>query len=112
MTSYVKKIRQQFLPAYLLLILLAALTIFTASLYLHTFERDGRERAGRQLESVSDLKISELRQWRKERLGDAALFYRNKYFVDAFNLYLRDPTDSDTRDRLREWLRRLRESYS
>lgn len=107
-----KKIRQYFLPSYLLLVLLAALTIFTASIYLYTFERHGRERTGRQLESISNLKISELQQWRKERLGDAALFYQNKYFVDAFNRCLRDPTDSDTRDRLREWLRRVRESYS
>lgn len=106
-----REIRYNFLSAYLLLVLLAALTILAAFLYLYDFEKDGKERAGRQLESVSSLKVSELRQWRRERFGDVMLFHQNKYFVETFDRYLQDRKDTDARDRLREWLSRLRESY-
>lgn len=76
------------------------------------FERLGMERAERQIESVSTLKISELIQWREERLADARVYHGNPFFSDLVERYGAATRDQDAGDQVVVWLRQIRESYS
>ena len=43
-------------------------------------------------------------QWRKERLGDAAVFYKNDDFSALVRQYLENPKDTEAKTHLRTWL--------
>jgi hypothetical protein len=43
--------------------------------YYRNYERQFRAQAGRQLAAIAELKVNQLVQYRKERLGDANTFY-------------------------------------
>ncbi len=57
-----------------------------------------------ELTAIADLKIDNLQQWRRERLRDASLFYRNTVFSSLVSNFFTDPTDSNNRNRLQDWL--------
>jgi len=44
---------------------------------------------------------------RQERLGDAAIFFRNKIFADLIERFIREPSDEAARERLLDWLGRV-----
>ncbi|MDZ7792154.1 MAG: hypothetical protein U5P10_00260 [Spirochaetia bacterium] len=63
------------------------------------------------LRSIANLKVDELVQWRKERAGDAEVFFRNELFIAALQRYYEDPKDREQLYALRSWLFRVREAY-
>jgi PAS domain S-box-containing protein len=93
-------------------ILLAAGIVGAGFLYYRHNEIRYRTEVERQLSSIADLKVDELVQWRKERLGDAAVLYKNVNFTGLVRRYLETPEDADAQDRLRTWLRHVREGYN
>jgi len=58
-------------PLILLFIVLAAGILTTGYLSYRNYERQFRIETERQLSAIAELKVNELVQWRKERLGDA-----------------------------------------
>jgi len=112
MTKKVRlRIRDHLNLAYFWLGLMAALTILVAAAYNIYFERSGRERMEGQLESISHLKVAELVQWRRERLGDGEVFRGNASFIALVESYAYNKKDPTARLRLITWLRHVRESY-
>ena len=95
----------------LVFVLLAAGIVTAGFLYSRNYEIRYRTEVELQLTAVSDLKVDELVRWRKERLGDAALFYKNLNFSGFVQRYLQKPEDKETEMRLRIWLRHVREGY-
>ncbi|MGZ5487412.1 MAG: hypothetical protein ACXWF4_02690, partial [Candidatus Aminicenantales bacterium] len=68
------------LPSFYLLLAFFALTVGIAAaalLYYRSYEKNYRVEVERQLSAIAELKVSELADWRAERLADAAVFYRN-----------------------------------
>jgi len=95
----------------LVFVLLAAGIVIAGFLYYRNYEIRHRTEVERQLSAVADLKVDEIVHWRKERLGDAALFYKNLNFSELVRRYLQRPDDEETGRRLRTWLQHVREGY-
>jgi len=88
----------------LIFILLAAGILVTGYIYYSNYEKNYRAQVEHQLSSIADLKIGELVQWRKERLADANLLYKNPAFSSVVQRYLEDPDDVVAQEQLRSWL--------
>ncbi|MBU0927046.1 MAG: PAS domain-containing protein [Spirochaetes bacterium] len=88
-----------------------ALAIISSGLcYTIVYERRQREAVARQLQSIAELKIDSLVQWRKERLGDGIIFNANIWFSEAFTLFLASRQDAAASTRLSTWMRKVKES--
>jgi len=86
--------------------------ILTAGyLYYRQFEQKHRLEAEHRLSAIADLKVTELANWRKERLGDAALIQDNPAFAKLMDRYLANDGDVVAEKDLRTWLARLRSYY-
>jgi PAS domain S-box-containing protein len=97
---------------FLLVFAALALTIVTVGyLYYRNYENQYRREVERQLSAIADLKVSELTQWRKERLGDGETFYDNPVFSQLVQRAFEDPPDAISRKQLQWWLNRVREAY-
>ncbi len=96
---------------------LLILTCFTAGLvtigYLFYSNYENKVLGGvkNQLTSIAEMKISGLVQWRKERLGDMSVFYRNSSFFGLVWSYLEYPDDIEGQKQLREWFGTVRKYY-
>jgi len=73
-------------------IALAAGIIAAGTLYYRNYKQDYRLEVERRLSAISELKVGELAQWRKERLGDP-----ETYLYPLLNLW---PTPSRTAETL------------
>jgi PAS domain S-box-containing protein len=96
---------------FLVFVLLAAGIVIAGFLYYRNYEIRHLTEVERQLSAIADLKVDEIVHWRKERLGDAALFYKNFNFSGLVRRYLQQPEDKEVEGRLRTWLQHAREGY-
>ena len=85
-------------------VVLSLAIISGSALYYHHYEINFRALAEEQLPAIVKLKVNDLTEWRKERLADAAIFYRNGDFAALVKRYFKNPEDIDARDRLQTWL--------
>ncbi|MCJ7588558.1 MAG: PAS domain S-box protein, partial [Candidatus Aminicenantes bacterium] len=105
-----KKLRAGY-PLILLFAVLAAGIITTGYLSYRNYERQFRIETERQLSAIADLKVNELEQWRKERLGDAGILFKNASFSALVRNFFRRPADSESRGQLQVWLDNYRTHY-
>jgi hypothetical protein len=101
--------RERFPSLYLLLIFLALTAIIVAAGYFFysRFEQNFRAAVELQLSSIAELKVGQLVQWRKERMGDASIFYKNKVFSGLVRRFLEKPADAEARGLILNWLGRV-----
>ena len=99
-------------PRILLIIflLLVAGLISTGYLLFRNYEKEYRTEVRNQLSSIADLKAGDLIQWRKERLADAGLFFKNPAFSALAQRYLEHPDDVEAQEQLRTWLGNVQDS--
>jgi PAS domain S-box-containing protein len=95
----------------LVFVLLAAGIVIAGFLYYRNYERRHRTEVEHQLSAIADLKVDEIANWRKERLGDAKLFYNNSNFSGLVRRCLERPGDKEAEDRLRTWLQHIQKGY-
>jgi signal transduction histidine kinase len=101
-------------PVYLLLILtlLAAGIVTAGYFYYRSFERSHRAEVERQLVAVADLKVSQLVEWRRQRLGDATVFLGNAAFSSLVQqLTARAGDAAWAREQLGSWLGNVQRGY-
>jgi PAS domain S-box-containing protein len=79
--------------------------------YYKSFEKQYRSELESQLSSISELKVNELVMWRKERLGDAAIFYRNPDFSTMIEKYFRNKNDYPLLNSIRIWMDHIQTVY-
>ena len=91
-------------------VVLSLAIISGSALYYHHYEMNFRAFAEEQLSAIAKLKVNDLTQWRKERLADAAIFYRNGDFAALVKRCFDNPNDVNARDRLQTWLGKLAEN--
>ncbi len=72
--------------------------------YYRHHERQLRIRIEQQLSAITELKVDELAQYRKERLGDAAIFFKNPAFSGLVQRFIDHPEDAEAQQQLRTWL--------
>jgi PAS domain S-box-containing protein len=65
---------------------------------------------GNQLSAIADLKVSELIQWKKERIGDGNVFFENMDFYNLVRRFLKDGNPF-SRKRIEIWLNKVMLSY-
>src|SRR5208282_1598628 len=60
---------------------------------------------------IVDLKVSELVQWRKERLADGSILSKNAAFVALARRFFEKPEDADARRLLQSWIEKYEDHY-
>ena len=94
--------------AFLLVFALLAAGLITASyFYQRSNEQNYRAEVERQLSAIADLKVGELTLWRKERLGDGSILFKNDAFAALARRFLEHPTDADAQRQLLDWLEKF-----
>ena len=91
----------------LVFVLLAGGIIAAGTFYYQGYKRQFSAEVARQLSSVADLKADELVQWRKERMGDGAILFKNSGFVALARRFLETPTDADAQQQLLDWMSKI-----
>ncbi len=100
------------LPVLLLVFVILAAGIVAAGGLLYRSQQDRLQtEVERKLAAVADLKVSELSMWRKERLDDADVFYKNKAFSALVRRCIEQPQDLPLQEELRSWLSHVQASY-
>ncbi len=75
--------------------------------YYRHYERQFRAAAERQLAAITELKVGELAQYRKERLEDAAIFFNNTAFSGLVRRFFDHPEDAEAQQQIQEWTVKL-----
>jgi len=96
------------IPAF---ILITIGIISLCTLYLLNYRNNFKNETVKQLESIVDLKMSEIVHWRTERLGDASIFFKNTHFTEEAVKYFNNPADINARNKVLIWLEKVNESY-
>ena len=88
----------------LIFIILAAGVVSSGYYYYRSYESRFRAAAEQQLAAIAELKVGELVQYRRERLGDAAIIDNNPAFAQLVRRAFALPADDDARRQLQVWL--------
>jgi PAS domain S-box-containing protein len=94
----------------LIYVVLASSLTAVGFISYYNYERHFRSQVEAQLSAIAELKVSELQNWRNERMEDALLLYRNPAFSSLVQRFLEDPDDPLARAELLTWLERI-QSY-
>ena len=92
-------------------ILLTAGIVVTGYHNYRKYAQDYRANVEYQLTAIADLKMIELLQWRKERLADGAILFRNAAFVALTRQFFANPADPDAQCQLLDWMGKLAQNY-
>ena len=95
----------------LIFVLLAAGILGAGYIYYRHYEKAYRAQVERELLTIVDLKVSELAQWRKERLGEADILFQNIHFSTLVQRFLGKSRDTEAQQRLRIWAEKFKAHY-
>lgn len=95
----------------LLMIVLVCLSAFLALQFIKHETRQMKNEKAQFLKTTTDLKVERLSYWYNDEMADAALIARNIRSFKVFNNFLTDSTSSETKDRLRNYLRIIRAEH-
>ena len=87
--------------------LLAAGIVTAGCLAYRNYAKHYRDEVARQLSSIAELKVSELTQWRKERLADGDILFKNAAFVALARQFLEKPADAEVQRQVSDWMVKL-----
>jgi PAS domain S-box-containing protein len=94
-----------------LIALISGGMVLLGYLYLTNQVKAIREVNYNQLSSIAGLKVDEITQWRKERLGDLRIHSESQLFRSAVLQLILDPQDSNLRLQITKQLESLRTNY-
>jgi PAS domain S-box-containing protein len=84
-----KKAEQKFPWHLLLIFLIFSLSIWAAGYYYYNKEKEAiKEDKQEDLLAIADLKVKQIEDWRRERLGDAMVLFNNPLFVKPIQQYM------------------------
>ncbi|MFA4917690.1 MAG: EAL domain-containing protein [Thermodesulfovibrionales bacterium] len=95
----------------LVFFLLSAGIVTTGYIYYRNYEKHYRTEVERQLSAIAEIKADELVDWRKGRLADASVFYKNDDFSAKVRQYLKTPGDTEAQTKLRTWIRQFQVAF-
>lgn len=112
-TTYLGHEGKSGFPIVLLLFfsLLAASIVIGGFLAYRSYERNHLAEVERQLSAIADLKVTQLVQYRKERLGDAGFLFGNDALISLVRRYLEHPEDTNNTRTLQNRLHKLQSHY-
>lgn len=83
----------------------AVLAVAAGYAFYRTEEREIRGETEHELDMISQLKVSQLREWRQERLADAGLIYSNPLVSGLARRLINQPDDGPVRREFEAWWR-------
>ncbi|MHB1688715.1 MAG: ATP-binding protein [Ignavibacteriaceae bacterium] len=98
-------------------ILVLIFTVLIASIvtagysYYKNYEKNYKAGIENQLSAIASLKVGELVEWRKERLGDASFYYKNINFSQLVKRFFENPNNTDIKTRIHVWLKQARDAF-
>ena len=95
----------------LIFVVPAAGILAAGHFFYSNYANNYRTQVEHQLSAVADLKVTELVQWRNERLGDANQLCGNLAFSRLVQRYFEHPDDIDAQEQLRSWLTAFQVNY-
>jgi PAS domain S-box-containing protein len=96
----------------LLFLLLASCIFVIAFLHIKDFSYRYQTGIEQQLAAVAELKVRDIAQYRRERLGDASLFLNNPDITRLTLAAMARPPEGTSRRFLASWLGKLRDAYA
>ena len=91
----------------LIFLSLAAGIVTIGCLYYRNYQKNFRAEVERQVSAIADLKVGELVQWRKERLGNSEALFKNAAFTALVRRFFEQPEDVNGRRQLLGWIGRF-----
>ena len=76
------------------------------------FKKEFRLNIENNLNAISNLKVAEIVQWRRERLANGLVFSENQNFSDLVSRFIASPANPDLLDRLGKWIKQVRSAYN
>ncbi|MFA6055011.1 MAG: GAF domain-containing protein [Thermodesulfovibrionales bacterium] len=108
----VEAVDKRAIKVLILVFLILAVGIISAGyFYYHSYEKKFRAEVERQLSAIAEMKVDELVDWRKERLGDAAVFYKNDNFSVRVRQYFKTPENAEAKTKLRTWIKQFQSAF-
>jgi len=103
----------KYFPYMLILIFIFFSTgIVTGGYFYFRDSKDNYETAYKaRLSAIAEQKSDEIVQWRKERVGDASVFYKNEFFSSLVRQYIKRRHSPDAGKRLKAWLEKVQTAY-
>ena len=92
-------------------LVLAAAIVSTGMFYYRNYERHYRAEVEHQLSAIAELKVSQIVQWRKERLEDGSVFFQNSAISAPMRRLLEKPEDADAQRQLQVWIAKYQQHY-
>jgi PAS domain S-box-containing protein len=94
-----------------LILIFSVIIIVAANLFYLNIQRNIHKEKAKDLATISQFKINELIQWRKERFADIKLFSNSTFFGNAVLEHIEDRPDSDRTNYLLERISIPKEEY-
>lgn len=92
-------------------VLLATGIITIGYLVYQKYAGNFRNQVEKQIASIANLKVDELRDWRNERLGDAEVLHQNPVLIDLVRRFFETPADTQAQADLQTWLGIIQSQY-
>jgi PAS domain S-box-containing protein len=109
--SLSKKTNIAFLIALIIFFAASACIIILGYYIYHNQKTDIGRAAGQQLTAIAELKVWEISNWQKERVGDANVIYKNTAFASDVFQYFNDPSSLEAKKNILSLLSATQESY-
>ena len=98
---------------FIVMLIIVAFCIITLGILSYRgFKKEFRLNVENNLNAISNLKVAEIVQWRRERLGDGLAFSGNQNFSDLVNRFIASPANPELHGRLGKWLKQVRSAYT
>jgi len=85
---------------------------YSGSLYYNNYEKHFRMEFEKQISAIAELKSTELSQWRKERLGDAEIFFNNHSISELIKLFFEKSGEIKYQQEIQAWFKKYQSSYN
>ncbi len=101
------------LPWHLIIIfLLLTIGIGSSGYFYYKNQKEHiKKTAEEELSAIADLKVSQILNWRKERLGNATTVLRSPFVTSGIHRWLKNPSDSIFKQGILNWMASFRKNY-
>jgi len=99
------------IPLIILFLVISAGSILIGELYYKSQKKNLLETSMQELSTITDMKVRQLTQWRRERIGDGIFISQNISLIRQFSDYLRNVNNRKLHDDLMGDLKALTDNY-
>lgn len=106
-----EKKRTTLFIAVMIFIIVSILIIVAGVLSYQSQKKSIKNSAKQQLAAIADLKVREIQNWRRERIGDASVIYNNEAFASSVYEYFNNISSAKAKNNILSLLTATHKSY-